>query len=131
MQAYLIDPETLTIGQVEHNGDYREIYEYIGADCFDVARINNANDGVFVDDEGLLKNPVYFFQVAGNESLLAGKGLVLGCDDQGETVAPQVTLGWLVKNTVFYRRIGDVLIGVEASLAMDVLLSDLHKSGAN
>jgi len=32
MRAILIDPFTRTIKEVDYNGDYRQIYTFIGAD---------------------------------------------------------------------------------------------------
>lgn len=39
----------------KYNGDIQEIYDAIGADCFDVVRLRNGL-AMFVDDEGLLKD---------------------------------------------------------------------------
>lgn len=97
MKAYLIDPATHTIKEVEHNGDYKQIYTLIDADCFDVARINDKGDGIFVDDEGLLNDKghtVGFFRVGNDQGahILAGKGLVLGCNAAGDSISPRITL---------------------------------------
>ncbi len=93
MKAFLIDPFTKTITEVEHNGDYKQIYQLIGADCFDCARINEHGDSIFVDDEGLLRDPVSpMFEHIGYPQALAGKGLVLGCNDEGEAIKPTTTL---------------------------------------
>ena len=90
--AYLIDPFAKPVTSVEWNGDYHHISQLIGADCYDLARINRHGDGVFVDDEGLFKEEQAFFRVAGYPQPLAGKGLILGCDAEGESVAPSITL---------------------------------------
>ena len=90
MKAYLINSETKTITPVDYNGDYNTIYTHIGCDLFDVvyANINEHRISVFVDDEGLLKNPQHFFILKGYGQPLAGNGLVLGdVDEEGETLA--------------------------------------------
>lgn len=93
MDAYLIDPFTRTITQVEYSGDYQEIYRLIGCDTFTCADINEYGDTVFVDDEGLINGkPQEFFLVADYPQPLAGKGLVLGTDQEGESVSPSITL---------------------------------------
>ena len=105
MKAILIDPEAKTITEVEHNGNFREIYKFIGCECFTTVSIGSPPDGkklqhngrenhVFVDDEGLLNSPRHFFHWKGYEQPLAGKGLILGCDEEGETVATT----WSVKD---------------------------------
>lgn len=91
-KAILIDPHSQTVQSVEWNGHYQHIYKLIDCECYDVARINKHGDGVFVDDEGLFKEEQAFFLVDGYPQPLAGKGLVLGVDTEGESVEPKVTL---------------------------------------
>lgn len=108
MKAYLIDPWTRTITAVEYSGDYQEIYQHIGASCFDCARFADNGDGVFIDDEGLLKNGEQsFFAIWGYPQPLAGKGLVLGCDADGESVEPQISLEELRARVRF---LGEVML---------------------
>jgi hypothetical protein len=86
MKAYLIDPFARTVTQVEYSGDYKEISALIGCQLFDAVRIGANGDTIFVDDEGLLNGPTEFFKHSSYPSPLAGKGLVLGTDDEGESV---------------------------------------------
>lgn len=121
MRAFLIDPTNQTIQTVDYNGDYRQIYEHIGAETFDAARFNAKGDAAFIDDEGLLKQPEFFFSIQGYGDLpfghpLAGKGLVLGVDAEGESVSPSVDVDWLWENVHFYRAVGPgVLVAVPAA----------------
>jgi len=96
MRGFLIDPEAKTITEVDHNGDYKQIYEFIGVDCFTVVQMDDVNC-VYVDDEGLLNNPRYFFTIQGYHQPLAGKGLVLGVDEEGETIGTNLELEDLQK----------------------------------
>lgn len=91
MHAVLIDPFKREVTDIEYSGDWREIRTLIDCDIFTVAHIGDGND-VFVDDEGLLKDlySTAFFAVDGYPQPLAGKGLVLGCDDEGESVSPSI-----------------------------------------
>lgn len=91
MRAYLINPEDRTVEQVDYDGNYKSIYTFIGADTFDVVGMEKG-DGIYVDDEGLLKGPALFFHVRGMDTPLAGKGLVLGTDNDGESVEPKILL---------------------------------------
>lgn len=97
--AYLIDPAARTITPVEYDGNYKSIYELIGATTFDVVRVEN-DDCIFVDDEGLINGNGQrngFWTYGEYPQPLAGKGLVLGTDEEGESVS--------AKNTHFdYRR---------------------------
>ena len=88
MRAYLIDPFARSVKQVEYRGAIEEIYSFIQADCFDCCRFSTAhNDGVFVDDEGLFKPDQEFFMIGNYPSPLAGRGLVIGCDSEGESIS--------------------------------------------
>lgn len=91
MKAILINPFDQTVTEVEYSGDYRDIYKLIDAQCFDVARLPH-RDGIFVDDEGLLNGTTHFFQHEDYPNPLAGKGLIIGCDEEGESVDCKTTL---------------------------------------
>lgn len=99
--TFLVDPHTQTISEVQYRGEYEHIYELINCDTFDAARINRSGDSLFVDDEGLFKDGQAFFVHADYPQPLAGKALVLGCDREGETVAPTTTLAELRKKVLF------------------------------
>jgi hypothetical protein len=118
--AILINATERTVTEVQWNGDYKQIYELIGVDCFDVARINNKGDGIFVDDEGLYKDEQVFFQYEDYPSPLAGNGLVLGCDYQGESVKPHVTLEEVRAKTRFVEPVRLNIGGKEGVVLVDL-----------
>ena len=91
MKAILINPFEQSVTEVEYSGDFRDIYKLIDAQCFDCARISRM-DGIFVDDEGLLNAPTHFFEHSEYPSPLAGKGLIVGCDNRGESQSCQTTV---------------------------------------
>jgi hypothetical protein len=91
--GYLIDPFAKTVTEVGYSGDFRQIYSLIECETFDVARVNKHGDSIFIDDEGLIvEKPQAFFWFDGYPQPLAGKGLLLGSDSDGESVSPHVTL---------------------------------------
>ncbi len=92
MKAYLIDPAAKAVTEVDYDGDYKSIYKLIGADLFDTVRINRENDVIFVDDEGLLKPQAHFWRYGHLGHDLCGKGLVLGTDDDGDSISPKIAL---------------------------------------
>ena len=63
MKAYYIDPILKFVAQVDYSGDYKEIYKWIDATTFDVVNINSYGDGLYVDDEGLLKEHNYYYEL--------------------------------------------------------------------
>lgn len=90
MRGILIDPFAKTITEVEVEKGIHAIYELIDATCFDVVGLNDAGDLVYVDDEGLYREDQAFFVWHGYETPLAGKGLILGCDCEGESRSPRI-----------------------------------------
>lgn len=103
MKAFVIDPFEKKVTEVEYDGNYENIYTLISSpnhpvDTFTCVDINNQQDTVFVDDEGLLsdQNTQQFFSINGN--ILAGKGLVLGTNEEGESVAPSMNFEDFKKN---------------------------------
>lgn len=106
MKALLINPFDQTITEVDYSGDYRNIYEHIGAGTFDVVRLPGhdlpcESDALFVDDEGLFKEDKRFFRVEGYYQPLCGKALVLGTDDEGRSVEPCISIEALTKLVTF------------------------------
>lgn len=106
MKAILIDPFNETVTEVEHTGNYKHIYELLShpehpVDCFTAVRLGNG-DAIYVDDEGLLKDPKHFFVWKGYPQPMAGKGLLLGSNDEGESISPETTLEY-VKGRVSFR----------------------------
>ena len=98
MKAYLINSATKTIEQIDYSGDYHDIYKLCDYDIFTVVTLTGDNDGVFVDDEGLFKEKQTFFYVTHENGdlsqyvMLAGHGLVLGCNDDGDSCEPKMTI---------------------------------------
>jgi hypothetical protein len=87
MRAILIDPFTQTIEEVDYSGDYKDIYGLIECDLFTTVYLpNTSDDTLFVDDEGLYVENQRFFKIDGFEQPLAGRGLLLGTDEEGESV---------------------------------------------
>lgn len=117
VKAILIDPFTMTVTEVEHDADnYQGIYDLIShetmrVDTFTCAysKLLKPGDAIFVDDNGLLKPCERFFKYAGYEQPLAGKGLVLGSDNEGDTVAAKSSVDIVRVSTMFFTRQGNTL----------------------
>lgn len=95
MRGILINPQDRTITEVEYNGDYRQIYALIDADLFDCVRIDE-KETIYVDDEGLINGKArsvgLFYFTGDNPVVLAGKALILSTDDEGESIATNMTV---------------------------------------
>jgi len=96
MKAILIDVKTQEIKEVEHDDTLQNIYDLIDCRAFDLVRLNEVDgifNSIFVDDEGILKDNLYFeYSVSDRVFQLAGNGLVLGVDDEGNSTSPTLTI---------------------------------------
>lgn len=100
MRAILIDPFECSIVEIDFfYQSFRDIYpilshETMPVDTFTCVQLDQG-DAVFVDDEGLLKNPIRFFKMKCYDQPLAGKGLIMGSDEDGETTDAKTSLLWV------------------------------------
>ena len=104
MKAYLIDPIKEEISIVDYNGDFKQIQELIEADLFDIVYPFKNQDAIYVDDMGLMKQVNFYFQIKydnGRNQDLFGLGLVLGVDDEGNSVEPKISLETLKDKITF------------------------------
>ena len=86
MRAILIDPAKQTVTEVDYDGDYQSIYKLTDCTTFTVPFVLENEDSLYVDDEGLW-GATHFFRIEGYPDPLAGRGLILGTDEDGKSVA--------------------------------------------
>ncbi len=93
MKAFLIDPIAKYVEEVDYNGDYHQIYDFIqcGDSPFTCLTISDLGDTMFLDDEGLYKEDQVFFEWKGYSQPLAGRALILGTDQEGESCDVRLT----------------------------------------
>lgn len=94
MKALLIDPFQKTITEIEHDNSLEDIYRHTRCDTFTTVMIDRHGGTLFVDDEGLLKpfDSQAFFKIDTYADPLAGYAMVVGTDDEGETVDVAYTI---------------------------------------
>jgi hypothetical protein len=92
MQAILINPFDKTVEEIEYSGDWKDISSLLECDLFTTVYFNETTDSVFVDDEGLYVEDQAFFTFGDCPQPLAGRGLILGCNDDGDSVDCETTL---------------------------------------
>ena len=85
MKTLLIDAEVGLISEITLGQDYREISRAIKCDIFTATRVDGlaGSDRLYVDDVGLLVGKKYGFVIG--KRLFAGNGIVIGCDESGES----------------------------------------------
>ena len=102
MKAILIDVKNQEITEVLHDNTLESIYKHVDCRTFDVVNIDGVNS-IYVDDEGLFVEDQLYFKYTGttNSVSLAGNGLVLGVDEEGETTSPTLMLEEVKKAVTF------------------------------
>lgn len=109
-KAILIDAKNREIKAIEYDSSrYENIYPLLSTEAhavsiFEAVRLPSANDAVMVDEEGLFwlegredkPESVYGFALGANH-IIAGNGLLIGADDEGETCAPMMNEAELAK----------------------------------
>lgn len=119
IKAISIDPFECKVTEVEYDADeYQNIYPLLShpaheVDTFTTARVDTlkANDALFVDDNGLLNGPVRWFRIVGGHQPLAGKGLIVGADNEGESQSCETPL--TAVRVIFMETVGNWLIQVQ------------------
>lgn len=98
MKAIFIDATKRQVSEVEisDTNTLNAWYKVIGCDMVEIATyINDKDDSIMVDEEGLLKplqSDSPFFAFEGAHQPFAGNGLIVGQDNEGETTPPTVTV---------------------------------------
>jgi hypothetical protein len=102
--GFLIDPAAMSIVPWLYNGDWRTIAPAIrtGQSPFTIVEIGGG-DVIYVDDEGLLKPLDWFFAVKGGHQPFGGCGLVLGSNEEGESVSAKIALHDLKRRVLHLR----------------------------
>ena len=96
MRGILIDPWLKTITEVQCGEGIEDMYRLMSnplgpkVDVFCIGRGWPNGDVLYVDDEGLLKRGMRLFLMDGQH--LAGNGLILGSDNEGNSVDAKLLL---------------------------------------
>jgi hypothetical protein len=88
MRGVLVDPYAETVTDVEYDGDINSMYKILRVNIVEVAPMADGED-MWVDEEGLLTvtADTKFIVSSLYHQPLAGRGLILSTDDDGETTA--------------------------------------------
>ena len=119
MKAFRIDPINKKITEVKYDGNYNQIYDYIDARTFDVATLYKNGDGVYIDDEGLFVENQHFWIHKNFPTPLAGIGLLLGLDEEGDSTTPKTTIEELTGDVKWVGDRHDVTVLVRFNPGME------------
>lgn len=108
MKCLVIDAVNRTIREDEYSGDYKDIYRLGGFDLMTAIALDDKGETLFIDDEGLLKEDLNdCFLLHGPDfnypQPLAGNGVILGTNEEGESVDTALTVETMQRNVLFGR----------------------------
>jgi hypothetical protein len=103
-KAILVNAKARTVTNVEIDDDkdhLQQYYSFIGCDLVTVVNLENG-DTMWLDDEGLLKDPKDFFLIRDYPEPLAGNALITGTrwDDEGDHLADTKSTVETIKATI-------------------------------
>lgn len=104
MKAILINVHDKTVTQIDIEGGLDSMYKSIGCGTIEAVHsyVFQGGDIMYVDEEGLLKDePGPFFRIIGFHQLLAGNGLVLGTDEEGDSCDAVTPLAVIMRAVEF------------------------------
>lgn len=101
LKGLLIDPEKESVTEVEIAKGSKcldDLYKAIKCDTVDCIRAGvvlsggkRKEDDIWVDDEALLGEPKHFWILPGYAQPIAGRGVILSADDEGDCVSHTLT----------------------------------------
>ena len=104
MKAILIDVFNKTVKEINLDGNKDMLdqwYHVIKTDVVEVAHYITDHDSILVDEIGLLKPCDHFFFYEGAHQPFAGNGLIVGTDEEGETVDCEISAEEVENNVQF------------------------------
>lgn len=101
MKAIKIDAENRTVEEVEISG-LADMQKAVGGFIQVGHSFQTSPDVIYVDEEGLLKDPENFFLIKNDSKALAGNGLIVGTNLlTGESIDSVTPLEYIKKNILW------------------------------
>jgi hypothetical protein len=91
MRAIVIDAKKQQVYEQDIRGSLKCLQQIVGGYIELATHIDDEHD-LFVDEEGLLKQPEHFFEYEGAHQPFAGNGVIVSHDDEGETKGAKLSL---------------------------------------
>lgn len=102
MRAIIIDAKKQEVREEDIRGGLKSLQQIVGGFIERACCPDDTHD-LFVDEEGLLKHPEYFFEYEGAHQPFAGNGVIVSHDDEGETKAATLSLDEVRSHVKFMR----------------------------
>ncbi len=101
MRAIIINPEDRTITETEIEGSLKSLQQIVGGLIEPVYQGLDDNHHCYVNEEGLLYGPQFFFMFTDGHQPLAGHGVILSTTDNGFEAPCTLSLDWVKERVTF------------------------------
>ena len=101
MRAIIINPEDRTITETEIDGSLKSLQQIVGGLIDPVYQGLDEPHHCYVNEEGLLDDPQYFFMFKDGHQPLAGHGVILSTTDDGGEAPCTLSLDWVKERVTF------------------------------
>ncbi len=98
--SQFINPETETVESWDWDGKIESLVGKLNCKYFEIIRLTTDAD-LYVDDEGAINGGTLSFGIQTYPALIMGRGVVLGRNNHGDTIASPLDLE-TVKNMVCF-----------------------------
>lgn len=100
MRAIVIDATAKTVTEREIINSLDAMQDIVGGWIERATQLPNGDD-IFVDEEGLLKGTKEFFYIKGAHQPFAGNGVIVACNEEGETISCKSSIDEILERITF------------------------------
>jgi len=101
MRAIIVNPEDRTITETKIDGSLKTLQQIVGSMIEPVYQGLDDNHHCYVNEEGLLYDPQYFFMFKDGHQPLAGHGVILSTTDDGGEAPCTLSVDWVKERVTF------------------------------
>jgi Domain of unknown function (DUF3846) len=101
MRAIIINATDRTITEIEIDGSLKTLQQIVGGLIQPVYDGLDDTHHCYVNEEGLLDNPLHFFMFKDGHQPLAGNGVILSSTGDGGEASCSLPLDWVKERVTF------------------------------
>jgi Domain of unknown function (DUF3846) len=101
MRAIIVNPKDRTITATDIDGSLKSLQQIVGGLIEPVSQGLVDNHYCYVNEEGLLNDPQYFFMFKDGHQPLAGNGVILSWTDDAFQSPCALSLDWVKERVTF------------------------------
>jgi hypothetical protein len=131
MRAIIVNSQERSVSEADIDGSLKSLQNIVGGLIDTVyPGLEHTGHHAYVNDEGLLNNPQHFFMLKDGHQPLAGNGVILSDDGEGNEAPCTLPLDW-VKDRVEFMDVREALAWAERHEGQEDLESLVRESAAS